>query len=114
AEVQYFFELTFSNDVAFKLTAAMVRTYSDPQPDLLAHSHETLRVCRLQEDAFKVIDIKSIQAVVAMIPFPLKTEEEKEPEVRARYHDCFYVGEKPFFELTIEGMHDNGDSDDDA
>jgi hypothetical protein len=92
-----------------KLAAgAMIRTYSDPDPDLLASSHETLRVCRFLEDDLSIIDIKTIQAVVGMIPFPLKTEEEKMPELRAKFHDCFYVAEKPFFELTIEGIGESG------
>lgn len=87
----------------------MLRTYSDPEPDLLAKSHETLRVCRFEQDNLSIIDIKTIQTVVGMIPFPLKTEEEKEPELRARFHDSFYVAEKPFFELTIEGIGESNE-----
>jgi hypothetical protein len=67
-----------------------------------------LHVCRFQKDDLGVIDIKTIQAVIGMVPFPLKTEEEKKPEIRAKYHDCFYVAEKPFFELTIEGFGESG------
>ena len=67
-----------------KLAAgAMIHPYSVPDLDLLAESHETLHVCRFQDDGPSIIDIKSIQAVVGMIPFPLKTEEEKKPEFRA-------------------------------
>ncbi|KAF8325706.1 hypothetical protein F5887DRAFT_870416, partial [Amanita rubescens] len=71
AEVQYFFQVLVNvNNKLVKLAAgAMIRTYSDPDPDLLASSHETLRVCRFREDDLSIIDIKTIQTVVGMIPF---------------------------------------------
>jgi hypothetical protein len=96
-----------NNELVKLAVGAMIRTYSDPDPDLLASSHETLRVCRFREDDLSIIDIKTIQAVVRMIPFPLKTEEKK-PELRVKFHDCFYVAEKPFFKLTIEGIGESG------
>ncbi len=45
-----------------------------------------------------------------MIPSPLRKDEEEDPEIKESYQNAFYVGEKPFFELTIEG-EDDGDSD---
>ncbi|KAF8336139.1 hypothetical protein F5887DRAFT_1071691 [Amanita rubescens] len=110
-EVQYFFQVLIEvNNKVVKLgLGVMVQTYSDPEPDILAKSHETLPICRFEEDVLSIIDIKTIQAIVRMIPFPLKTEEEKEPELRAKFHNSFYVAEKPFFELTTEGIRESNE-----
>ncbi|KAM6490879.1 hypothetical protein JOM56_013673, partial [Amanita muscaria] len=55
---------------------AMVVTYSNPHPDFLSASHSTLWVTRnLGNLGLHVVDAKSIQSVVAMVPFVLKEEE---------------------------------------
>ena len=88
----------------------MTRPYTIPDPKLLKESHGTLCVCQPRENVFHVVDVKTIQSVVAMIPFPLRKEEEDIPAIRSSYQNAFYVGEKPFFKLTIEGKDDE-DSD---
>ncbi|KAF8340204.1 hypothetical protein F5887DRAFT_888747 [Amanita rubescens] len=111
AEVMYYLQILVGN---IELAAAMVCPYRNPplNSELLRDSHGTLHVCQRQENTFYVIDIKSIQSVVAMIPFPLKKEEEDVPAIKDSYKNTFYVGEKPFFELTIEGNDDNGSDSD--
>ncbi|KAF8337291.1 hypothetical protein F5887DRAFT_890610 [Amanita rubescens] len=104
AEVLYYFQVLV-NDV--EIPVAMTRPYTNPDPRLLQKSHGTLYVCQLRENVLNVINVKTIQSVVAMIPFPLRREEA----VEESYQNFFYVGEKPFFELTIEG-NDGNDSDD--
>ena len=93
------------NDV--EIPAAMTCPYTNPDPGLVKKSHGTLYVCQPRENVLNVINVKTIQSVVAMIPFPLRGEEA----VQESYQNFFYVGEKPFFELTIEG-YDGNDSDD--
>lgn len=67
AEVQYYFELNLPNHPAL----AMVSVYSDPLPDLLRRSYSTVWSCTHGGAAsLRVIDVKAIQAVVAMIPHP--------------------------------------------
>lgn len=93
---------------------AMILPFSHPDKDLLTHSHHTLYVCQaLEEDRLKVIDVKMIQSVVAMIPFPLKEEEETQPEIKERFENHFYVAEKPFFDLSIEGNAELSEESDD-
>ncbi|KAJ7263366.1 hypothetical protein C8J57DRAFT_1070616 [Mycena rebaudengoi] len=67
--VQFFFQATI-NDTR-ELSVALVSVYSDPDPDLLLASFQTVLLCEyLGEDALQVIDIKSIKASVGMIPYP--------------------------------------------
>ena len=110
-EVQYFFQVLIEVDgkVVKLVSGVMIRTYSDPESDILAKLYKMLHICRFEEDVLSIIDIKTIQAIVRMIPFPLKTEEEEEPELRARFHNSFYITEKPFFELTIEGIRESNE-----
>ena len=51
---------------------ALVSVYSAPDQYLLEHSHTTLLVCRYRGEALLVIDVKSILAIVAMVPFPFQ------------------------------------------
>lgn len=67
--MQFFFQATI-NDTR-ELSVALVSVYSDPDPDLLLASFQTVLLCEyLGEDALQVIDIKSIKASVGMIPYP--------------------------------------------
>ena len=110
-EVQYFFQVLIEVDgkVVKLVSGTMIQTYLDPESDILTKSHKMLHICRFKEDVLSIIDIKTIQAIVGMIPFPLKTEEEDEPELRARFHNSFYIAEKPFFKLTIEGIRESNE-----
>ena len=103
----YFFQVEVNKK---ELVAAMTHPYTNPDPKLLQESHGTLCICQPRENGFYVIDVKAIQSVVAMIPFPLRREEEAIPAIKSSYQNAFYVGEKPFFELMIEGKDDE-DSD---
>ncbi|KDQ10948.1 hypothetical protein BOTBODRAFT_115068 [Botryobasidium botryosum FD-172 SS1] len=65
-EVQYYF---IGEIRGTDRALALVSVYSDPDPDLLATSSETLRACKYRgNDSLCVIDVKSISSVVAMPP----------------------------------------------
>jgi hypothetical protein len=88
----------------------MVLPYSQPNEDLLRDSHGTLYVCKKRgQDELTVVNVKTIQSVVAMIPFPLKADEEGKPD----FIGTFYVAEKPFHDLTgdVEEYPPDSDSD---
>ena len=79
----------------------MVSLYSAPDRDLLAKSSNTLWSCRYQgANALRIIDVKDIKAVVAMIP-------HKQPELAGRV----FVVEK----LTVDVLEatENPAEDDD-
>ncbi|KIL55197.1 hypothetical protein M378DRAFT_91264 [Amanita muscaria Koide BX008] len=81
-------------------TLAMVLPYSEPHTAMLRESHGSLYVCeRLNEHQMTVIDVKSIQSVVAMIPFPLRPEEANQG-----LENHFFMVEKPFHDLTADGI----------
>jgi len=67
AEVKFYFTRTSGEETR---GYALVSMYSPPNEHLLRLSNTTLIVCRYRGDAaLVVIDVKSIVAVVAMIPF---------------------------------------------
>lgn len=49
--------------------------------------------------ALHIIEVTSIQSVVAMIPIPLSKEENTNMETWAKFTGAFYVAEKPFLEF---------------
>ncbi|KAM6489411.1 hypothetical protein JOM56_015128 [Amanita muscaria] len=102
AEVLYYFTSTaLQHGHAF----AMVVTYSNPHPDFLSASHSTLWVTRnLGNLGLHVVDAKSIQSVVAMVPFVLKEEETNCLDSFNKYKDCVCMVEKPF--LAIVSIHE--------
>lgn len=66
AEVYYYFRLIIQGT---EKTLAMVSTYSAPHQHLFELSHHTLWSCTHGGDtSLMVIDVKSIEAVVAMVP----------------------------------------------
>ena len=66
AEVQYFFRALIGTE---NRTLALVSVYSPPISELLISSHGTLWASRYQgSNMFRVIDVKSILSVVAMVP----------------------------------------------
>jgi hypothetical protein len=110
-ETWYYFQMDICGSVH---TLAMILPFSHADKDLLTDSHLTLYVCRpLDEECLKVIDVKSIQSVVAMIPFPLKKEEESQPAIKEKFKNHVYVGEKLFFDLSLEGNAELSDESDD-
>lgn len=73
----------------------MVFSYSSPHAGLLGLSYHTLWSCTNQGDAsLKVIDVKSIAAVVAMVPHQPFAED---PIQR------FFVVEKPGLDVASLG-----------
>lgn len=91
----------------------MLSIYSDPHPTLLAESYQTLHVCKhLGHHGRRVVNAKSIQSLVAMIPFPLTVEEARNPDICTTHTNCFYVGEKPALDnaqLTRDELEDDED-----
>jgi hypothetical protein len=88
SEVIFFFQATIHDHTR---TLALVSDYSPPDLDLLRHSYETLWTCRYQgADNLRVVDVKNIQSVVAIVPFPFQ-------------HEKFFVGEKLGLEVTALG-----------
>ncbi|KAM6499015.1 hypothetical protein JOM56_006963, partial [Amanita muscaria] len=69
AEVLYFFTASICPG---KHAFAMVITYSNPDTELLLQSHNALWVSKhLGNHGLRIIDAKSIESVVAMVPFAL-------------------------------------------
>ncbi|KAM6489653.1 hypothetical protein JOM56_014889, partial [Amanita muscaria] len=76
AEVKYFFTSNLYPGPG-RRAFALVSTYSNPDVELLVQSHNALWVSKhLGSHGLRVIDPKSIESVVAMVPFALKEEEE--------------------------------------
>ncbi len=89
-EVQYYFKVALQPNLP-ESTFAMVSIYSAPDTDLLASSCQTLWSCMYQgNDNLKVISIKLIQAVVAIVPHPHVADEELTRKLQGRV----YVGEQ--------------------
>ena len=87
AEVLFYFIITINQDV----TLACVCSYSQPHQDLLKASQGTLLSCTRQG----TVNVKSISAVVAMVPHqPFPGEE------------CFFLVEKPGLDTTTIGGKD--------
>lgn len=93
AEVRFYFRISSGPR---DLTLACVSCYSPPHEGLLQASRGTLWSCTRSEVA-KVIDIKSISAVVAMVPHqPFPGE------------DRFFLVEKPGLDTSTIGGIDEG------
>ena len=66
---------------------AVVSTFSDPDNELLESSFQALHVCEYWGDqALKVIQVDTIQSVVAMIPFEPPPESDS----------ISYIGQRHF------------------
>jgi hypothetical protein len=106
AEIEYYFQLRF-DDIAHSL--ALVSVFSPPDQELLDISHHTTYVCHyLGPDALKVVDVKAIKALVAMVPDYQVTMDGNIviPENR------FFLVELPF--LKFAAMTTALDEDDDG
>jgi hypothetical protein len=92
AEVYFFIHIRHNGE---ELGLALVSLYSNPDIDLLRLSHDTLWSCEYQGDsALKVIDVKTIKSVVAMIPHsPAIGGQEA--------RDRFFLVEKPGFDVAL-------------
>ncbi|KAF8350962.1 hypothetical protein F5887DRAFT_189133 [Amanita rubescens] len=106
-EVQYYFMWQIQEEAPVH-PLAMIYLYSDPIPGLLEDSFETLHVCKyLGSLSIAVVDVRVIQSLVAMIPFPLSEQEAPD----ARLSNTFFVGEK--LALQENGQPTSDDLEDD-
>ena len=75
----------------------MASLYSRPDPDLLKESSNTLWSCKRQvDDGIVVVDVKRIEAVVAMVPHSVEILGEE-------WADRVFVVEKPGLDLAAMG-----------
>jgi hypothetical protein len=92
AEVQYFFQVVINGE---EKTVALVSLYTSPDQEVWNKSNQTLWVCYRQGDrALKVIDVKTITAVVSMVPLPSGPE------------GAFFLVEKPGLDVAHMGGQD--------
>ena len=110
AEVRFFTILRCGDS---EVSVALVSLFSKPDPTLLELSVNTLWSCKYQGDSALVfIDVKSIQAVVAMIPHV--------PAIDGQVaHERFFLVEKPGLDVVVmsgaeevyirDGMDENPD-----
>jgi hypothetical protein len=94
AEVRFFAVIRRGHDDV-GVPAALVSLFSAPDPDLLRLSVNTLWSCEYQGDlALQFVDIKSIQAVVAMVPHA--------PAINGRQaQERFFLVEKPGLDVAV-------------
>jgi hypothetical protein len=78
-----------------KMALALVSLYSKPDPTILRHSMNMLWSCKHQGDsALKFIEVKTIQAIVAMIP-------HKPAIIGQQTEKRFFLVEKPGLDVAI-------------
>ena len=88
----YFFVLLACADI--EIPVALVSLYSSPHADLLCISSNTLCSCEYQGDKdLRFIDVKTIQAVVAIVPHkPVIGPQEP--------MEHYFLVEKPGFDIS--------------
>lgn len=91
AEVRFYFRIRANS---LEHTLAFVSCYSPPHPGLLEASQGTLWSCT-RVGSVKVIDVKHISAVVAMVPHQPFPGEEGEQR--------FFLVEKPGLDSSYIG-----------
>jgi hypothetical protein len=84
----------------------LVSLFSKPDEHLKTLSVNILWSCEYQgDDALKFIDVKTIQAIVAMIPHKPKIPEHPPSQ-------CFFLVEKPGLNvITIAGVEEGVEGD---
>ena len=92
AEIRFFIIISHENS---DVPAALVSLFSKPDPTLLRLSVNTLWSCEYQGDsALEFIDVKCIQAVVAMVPHAPAIEGQETCE-------RFFLVEKPGLDVAV-------------
>jgi hypothetical protein len=92
AEVQYYFQMVVNDE---EKALALVSIYSPPDRDILKESYNTLWVCTYRGDqALKVVDVKSIMAVISLPPLP------------GGLDGTFFLTEKPGLDVAHMGGRD--------
>ncbi|KAI0695490.1 hypothetical protein C8T65DRAFT_710796 [Cerioporus squamosus] len=100
AEVQFYFQMTVHG---LTQTLALVSLFSPPDAAILDYSVYTLLVCQYRArfaDSYRVVSVKDIVSVVAMLPHPLTPEEETHAH---DYVHHFFVMEKPGLDVAVLG-----------
>jgi len=64
--VHYFFRLKFDSTVH---TLTIGSLFSAPDPDLLEQSYSTVYSCRYQANSIISFHVKTVEALVAMVPY---------------------------------------------
>ena len=87
---------------------ALVSIFAEPDPTLLSASHGTLNVCHYQGyNDLHVVDVRSIQSLIAMVPFPTTPDEA----AQNKYAESYYIVEKLFLASNIVGRQQEGASE---
>ena len=66
AKVHYFFHLKFDSTVHMLAIGSL---FSAPDPDLLEQSYSTVYSCRYQANSIISFHVKTVEALVAMVPY---------------------------------------------
>ena len=92
-------------------TLAIVSSFSDPDPNLLARSFNTVYVAEYRgQDQIEVFDVHDIKSVIAMVPDFQAQDNGKIITPRNQ----FFLVEEPCQEIASsqnEEEHDEGESD---
>ena len=97
SEVQYFTRLAVPGpDHREWVGVAIIKTYSEPDQDILSQSSQVVASCKLLEEIV-VVNVKRILSVIAMIPHtPTLSSGISE--------ECFFTVEKPGLDLSDLGV----------
>lgn len=99
-EVQFYFQIHINDTIK---TLALVSLYSPPNYQLLEESYHTLYSCTYQgNEALKLVDVSTIQSVIAMVPHKLPGSLEL----------CFFLVEKPGLDVAQIAGHVDEDNED--
>src|SRR5579872_70062 len=99
AEVKFYFTKSIGDEMrAF----ALVAPYHVPVEELLQISHNTLVVCKYQDEVLSVIDVEDIEQVVAMVPFQFAINDTG---------DYYYLIEQIGLDVmeTVDAQYDDVD-----
>ncbi|KAG1834730.1 hypothetical protein EV424DRAFT_1309649 [Suillus variegatus] len=100
-EVQFYFQIHIVTTLG--RTLALVSLYSPLNYQLLEESYHTLYSCTYQgNEALKLVDVSSIQSVIAMVPHKLPGDLEL----------CFFLVEKPGLDVAQIAGHVDEDNED--
>jgi hypothetical protein len=102
--VHYFFRLKFDSTIH---TLAVGSLFSMPDPNLLEQSYSTVYSCQYQATSVTAFHVKTVEALVAMIPYFRITEDFKvdTPE------NSYFLVEKPGLD-TFKNFGQPEDSED--
>lgn len=110
AKVHYFFRLKFNSTIH---TLSVGSLFAAPDPNLLEQSFSTVYSCQYQPNSIIAFHVKTVEALVAMIPYFRITDDFKveTPE------NIYFLVEKPgldtFKHLSRPVEPDVTESDDD-